>query len=217
MKDTTGNLFADAQGLIFNTATGPYIVPLSGVGSLARATVDQALTQISDAVNINTQETINTSTTTIINQTNTNLTLAINALSKQTDNKIAAALAQKGVLSIKSGAFTSQTPASFAVGTVISNTLLKTAPTDSNIIIPTTGNYIANTTVKTCIGGASTYSNAYIHVNGNVVAYTMNDAKACGSAVASTAIYLKKGDIISGKCHINEGNVSECSFSLARL
>ncbi|SJM92924.1 hypothetical protein [Crenothrix polyspora] len=50
-KDSKGDLFADAQTLVFNTSTGAYQVPLSGTGVLAHATVVQALGQIRTAVN----------------------------------------------------------------------------------------------------------------------------------------------------------------------
>ncbi len=49
-KDSSGNLFADAQALIFNTSTGAYQVPLSGIGALAHLTVDQTKSEIQAAL-----------------------------------------------------------------------------------------------------------------------------------------------------------------------
>jgi hypothetical protein len=47
-QDASGNLFADAQTLFFNTSTGAYQVPLAGIGSLARSTVDQVKSEINN-------------------------------------------------------------------------------------------------------------------------------------------------------------------------
>jgi hypothetical protein len=48
--DGTGNLSADAQSLIFNTSTGAYQVPLSGIGSLSHSTVQQVIAQIASSI-----------------------------------------------------------------------------------------------------------------------------------------------------------------------
>jgi hypothetical protein len=48
--DSNGNLFADAQTLFFNTSTGAYQVPLSGIGALTRSTVDQVKSNIQNTL-----------------------------------------------------------------------------------------------------------------------------------------------------------------------
>ncbi|SJM92706.1 hypothetical protein [Crenothrix polyspora] len=122
----------------------------------------------------------------------------------------------QGVLTIKSsGNFTNTTASSFKVASVVSNTLLSVSPSNSDIIVPISGNYIATTTVKTCISGSRNYVSAFVNLNKNVVADAMNLANECGSAVATASIYARAGEVISGKCAINQGISSSCSFSLA--
>ena len=75
-KDGKGNLFADAQALIFNTSTGAYQVPLSGIGSLARSTVDQATAEIRATVDADTQTAL-----TAVNQANSSNSSLISSLS----------------------------------------------------------------------------------------------------------------------------------------
>ncbi|MDP1615406.1 MAG: hypothetical protein Q8L68_06380 [Methylococcales bacterium] len=63
--DGSGNLFADDQTLFFNTSTGAYQVPLAGIGSLSRRTVDTIRAQIDDAVETMLANTSNILTTKI--------------------------------------------------------------------------------------------------------------------------------------------------------
>jgi len=82
-SDGNGNLFADAQSLIFNTSTGAYQVPLSGIGSLARSTVDQATSEIRTAVNSDTQTFLaneNQNTQKLISTINTELKSSIDKI-----------------------------------------------------------------------------------------------------------------------------------------
>ena len=122
-----------------------------------------------------------------------------------------------GVLTIKSGPFYNVPISPFSVGTVVSNTLLKNSPADSNITIPVSGNYIATTSVYVCTGGSWGYVNSYVYLNGNQVANAVNTSKECGTAAATASVYAKAGDIISGRCAINQGILAQCSFSLALI
>jgi hypothetical protein len=83
--DGQGNLFADAETLVFNTSTGAYQVPLSGIGSLARSTVDQASAEIRAAVDGDTQIALSTVNQTI-NQNKTDIQNTISQLATTTQN-----------------------------------------------------------------------------------------------------------------------------------
>ena len=124
-------------------------------------------------------------------------------------------LAHGGSLTITSGSFNSKVASAFVVGQVISNSLLLADPSTSNVTAPATGNYIASTTVRTCTSGSRGYINSFVLLNGNQLANSFNEANECGSAVATVSFYAIKGDIISGMCSINQGVVSQCSFSLS--
>lgn len=124
--------------------------------------------------------------------------------------------ASKGVVSI-SGNVSNKDDKAFKVDNVISNTLLGVSPQDSNITIPVSGNYIAASTVNTCISGSIGYVSSSIVLNGKKIASAVNEAKECGSAVATTSVYAQKGDVISGICTINQGVSSSCLFSLALI
>ncbi|GAB6141686.1 hypothetical protein JCM14076_24150 [Methylosoma difficile] len=83
-NDGNGNLFSDAQSLIFNTTTGAYQVPLSGIGSLARSTLDQVKAEIRVAVNNDTQTFLANETQNLIKATND----SINATKTELKNSI---------------------------------------------------------------------------------------------------------------------------------
>jgi len=122
-----------------------------------------------------------------------------------------------GVLTIKTHTFSKGVYSAFDVETVISNSLLENTPTTSDIKVASSGNYIATTSVRTCITGSSGYIGASVRLNGDEVANNVNLAKECGSAAATVYLHVTKGDVISGMCQINEGVRSQCSFSLAKI
>ena len=192
MAQIGNDFFADAQDLVFITSRDNLTVPLAPMGSLSRLTVDQ-----------------------INGQTDGKIKVQIAPITASLNGLIGKA---KGVITIKAGTFTSTSTSAFDVATVISNTLLSSNPKNSNIVVPASGNYIATTTVRTCIGGAKDYISSFVQLNGVEIANAVTSATpACASAVATASIYANAGDLISGKCAINAGMPSQCNFTLALL
>lgn len=120
-----------------------------------------------------------------------------------------------GVLSIFGSAAVVGISSAFKVKGVTSNTLLATTPSNSNITVETAGNYIATMSMNICTTGANTPMSADVVLNGVIVVHQTGHANACGSIVATSAIYAKSGDVISGKCEVNQNIDNTCRFTLA--
>lgn len=67
-KDSKGNFYANAQTLTFNTSSGILQLPLSGIGSLPRFTVEQAKAEIESAVAAGVAKDVNNQLTNQQNQ-----------------------------------------------------------------------------------------------------------------------------------------------------
>jgi hypothetical protein len=121
------------------------------------------------------------------------------------------------VLSFTGATSASANNSAFAVGTLYTNNLLATNPTNSSITITTAGNYSISVIGNLCAGGANGYVTSGININGVNKVGASNLANSCGSPSSTITYYLNPGDVVLGWCSNGQGMSMTCVMSMSAV
>ncbi len=100
--------------------------------------------------------------------------------------------------------------------TTLSNTLLASTPTTSQITIEESGSYYISATTMYCGSGYNDSSSNAVYVNGASVLTAYNGYN-CNHGSNSIFLPLNAGDIVRSMCNQNAGWPANCYFTIIKL